>query len=174
MATLLYDVTVLKVEEDQKLAPPLVVLPTIAAAAFLGLLLGRVFVPLRRRTSASPRRPQARRLARLHTRRSGAAVEVEACRCCFVVQSGGRGGFRLQQASSGRRRALERAQAGGRVAPELEQEGRSRRIRRHGRGCSCLCLDGLFLVLAELTPDGRPIDAELVMARCLFIVSSSC
>ena len=132
MATLLYG-TVLKVEEDQKLAPPLVVLPTIAAAAFLGLLLGRVVVPLRRRTSASPRRPQARRLAR-HTRRSDAAVEVEACRCCFVVQSGGRGGFRLQQASSGRRRALERAQAGGRVAPELEQEGRPRRIRRHGRG----------------------------------------
>ena len=148
-------------------------LPTIAAAAFLGLLLGRVVVPLRRRTSASPRRQQLRRLAPPHTRRRGAAVEVEACcRCCFVVQSGGRGGFRLQQASSGRRRALERAQAGGRVAPELEQEGRSRRIRRHGRGCSCLCLDGLFLVLAELKiPDGRPIDAELVMARCLFIVS---
>ena len=154
----------------KKLVPPLVVLPTIAAAAFLGLLLGRVVVPLRRRTSASPRRPQARRLAR-HTRRSDATVEVEACRCCFVVQSGGRGGFRLQQASSGRRRALERAQAGGRVAPELEEEA-PRRIRRHCRGCSCLCLDGLFLVLAELKiPDGRPIDAELVMARCLFIVS---
>ena len=98
-------------------------LPTIAAAAFLGLLFGRVFVPLRRRTSASPRRPQARRLARLHTRRSGAAVEVEACRCCFVVQSGG---FRLQQASSGRRRSLGDRPGGGRVAPELEKEGPSR------------------------------------------------